>query len=120
MLDYYAQVWTHAGGLEATRDWFRLFMVPGMLHCRGGDAPNIFDFLPAIIAWVEKGEAPNGIVATQRDDKGGVTRTRPLYAYPEVAHCGGQGDVNDAANWQAKRPQIVGDDRIDWIWKPVE
>jgi feruloyl esterase len=116
LLDYYARVHHREGGLDATRAWFRVFMVPGMYHCRGGDAPNEFDMLPAMIDWVESGRAPDGIVATQFEQDRSVKRTRPLYAYPTVARYKGAGDVNDAASWRPVRPRTVPDDRIDWIW----
>jgi hypothetical protein len=117
-LDYYSQVAYRQGGMEKTRGWFRLFMVPGMFHCRGGDAPNTFDFMPAIMAWVEKGVAPDDVVATQKDASGAVIRQRPLYAYPEYAGYGGQGDVNAAASWHGVMPPMMPDDRVDWIWGP--
>jgi len=121
LLDYYGQVAAHQGGYEAVRDWFRVFMLPGMHHCRGGDAPNKFDFLPEIIAWVEKGKAPDGVTATQYEDDGRtVKRTRPLYAYPTVARYNGKGDVNDAANWHPVAPKAMPDDRLDWAWAPKE
>lgn len=118
-LDYYAQVHTRQGGLDKTRSWFRLFMVPGMFHCRGGNAPNTFDFMPAIMAWVEKGEAPDGVVATQKDPTGAALRQRPLYAYPRFATYDGKGDLNAAASWKPASPKTVPDDRIDWIFGPA-
>jgi feruloyl esterase len=117
-LDYYAQVHTRQGGLDKVRGWFRLFMVPGMFHCRGGDAPNSFDFMPAIMAWVEKGEAPDGVVATQKDAGGAIKRQRPLYAYPRFAAYAGKGDVNAADSWKAASPKTPTEDRIDWIFGP--
>ncbi len=117
-LDYYAQVHTRQGGLDKTREWFRLFMVPGMFHCRGGNAPNTFDFMPAVMAWVEKGQTPDGVVATQKDAAGAVVRQRPLYAYPQYATYAGRGDVNAAASWKAATPKKLTDDRIDWIFGP--
>jgi len=118
-IDYYAQVAHRQGGMEKVRDWFRLFMVPGMFHCRGGDAPNTFDFMPAIMAWVEKGVAPDGVVATQKDATGAISRQRPLYAYPEKAAYKGAGDINQAANWApTPLPKTMPDDRIAWIWGP--
>jgi feruloyl esterase len=116
-LDYYAQVSARLGGMAKVRDWARLFMVPGMFHCRGGDAPNSFDFMPSILAWVEHGVAPDGVVATQRD-AGVVKRTRPLFAYPAVAAYDGKGDVNAAASWHATTPAKMPDDRIKWLWGP--
>jgi feruloyl esterase len=117
-LDYFAQVAARQGGIGKIRGWFRLFMVPGMFHCRGGDAPNTFDFMPAIMAWVEKGVAPDGVVATQHDQAGAVVRQRPLYAYPEQSAYNGQGDANQAASWHPVSPKTMPDDRVAWIWGP--
>ena len=120
MLDYYGHVAAASGGYDATQDWFRVFMLPGMHHCRGGDAPNTFDFLAAAIAWVEQGTAPNGVIATQLEEGGKtVKRTRPLYAYPSVARYNGTGDVNDAANWHEVKASTMPDDRLDWLWAPA-
>ncbi|HEY1751071.1 MAG TPA: tannase/feruloyl esterase family alpha/beta hydrolase [Caulobacteraceae bacterium] len=118
-LDYYSQVGHRQGGMAKVRSWFRLFMVPGMFHCRGGDAPNTFDFMPAIMAWVEKGVAPDAVVATQKDTSGRVVRQRPLYAYPETAAYNGSGDLNQAASWHAATPAAMPDDRVAWIWGPA-
>jgi feruloyl esterase len=81
-----------------TRDFFRLFMVPGMKHCRGGPGTSDFDAQRAIEAWVERGIAPDRIEASHRED-GTVTRTRPLCPYPQTAQYDGTGDTNDAANF---------------------
>jgi hypothetical protein len=117
-LDYYSQVAYRQGGMAKVRGWFRLFMTPGMFHCRGGDAPNTFDFMPAIMAWVEKGVAPDGVIATQKDPTGAVVRQRPLFAYPEYAAYAGSGDVNQAANWHGAMPAAMPDDRVEWMWGP--
>lgn len=117
LLDYHAHVVARGGGPEQAKNWMRVFIVPGMFHCRGGDAPNSFDMLPAMVAWVEQGKAPERIVATQREGDR-VVRTRPLFPYPAVATYAGKGDVNDAANWNPVAPKHYPDDRIDWIWAP--
>ncbi|HEY6455499.1 MAG TPA: tannase/feruloyl esterase family alpha/beta hydrolase [Steroidobacteraceae bacterium] len=83
----------------AVRDWARLFLVPGMTHCAGGPATDQFDTLTAIVDWVEKGQAPERIVA-RGDSFPGVTR--PLCAYPQVARYGG-GDAHRAASFQCRR-----------------
>lgn len=118
LLDYYAKVTGTQGGVTKVKDWFRVFMVPGMYHCMGGDAPNTFATLPAVVAWVEKGIAPDGIIATQRNADNSVKRTRPLFAYPSVARYTGQGDVNDAKNWRSYTPAKLRDDNIDWLFAP--
>jgi tannase/feruloyl esterase len=76
----------------------RLFMVPGMQHCGGGPGPNTFDTLTALENWVERGEAPDVIIASH-STASTVDRTMPLCKFPEQARYSGHGDVNDAANW---------------------
>ena len=56
-------------------DFYRLYMVPGMLHCGGGRGPSNVDWLGVLEAWVELGEAPGDVVA--RDDKGGSQTLKP-------------------------------------------
>ena len=102
-LDYYQDVvsTTFGGDLAAARDRTRLFMVPGMGHCRGGPGPNAWDKLPPLVEWVEKGKAPDSIVATHRTD-GVVDNERPICPYPEQAvYTGPAGGENDRANWVA-------------------
>ena len=116
-VDFYAEVAQKEGGPDKVMDWYRLFMVPGMFHCRGGDVPDQFDMLPDIVAWVEEGRAPERIIASQLEgDK--VLRTRPLFPYPAVARYSGTGDVNDAANWLSVKPTVMHDDDVKWVWDP--
>jgi len=85
-------------GTAGVQDFFRLFMVPGMTHCRGGTGTDQFDAQSAVEAWVEKGTAPTSMAA-RRVENGTVTRTRPLCPFPQVAKYDGSGDTNDAANF---------------------
>lgn len=117
LLDYYSQVTSRQGGVARVQEWFRVFMVPGMFHCRGGNAPNTFELLPDLVQWVEKNQPPERVVATQ-SGPAGVIRTRPLYPYPAFARYSGQGDVNDAANWSRATPKQTRDDRVNWIRAP--
>jgi feruloyl esterase len=78
-------------------DWARLYLVPGMGHCAGGEAAlDHFDMLSAIVDWVEKGRAPDQVQATGAAFPG---RSRPLCAYPKHAHYSGKGDSESAANF---------------------
>ncbi len=52
-----------------TDSFYRLFMVPGMLHCRGGDAPVDVDWYAEIDRWVESGTPPATLVATNPDGR---------------------------------------------------
>ena len=86
------------GGAARVKDSYRLFMVPGMNHCAGGDGPSNFDAVGALEQWVEKGKPPEKIIASHMTD-GKADRTRPLCAYPQVARYKGTGDINDGENF---------------------
>lgn len=100
-IDYYEAA-VAANGPQ-TRDFFRLFMVPGMFHCRGGVGVDRFDAMTAVINWVESGAAPDRITAG-RVEKGEVTRTRPLCPYPQVARYVGSGSTEAAASFTCANP----------------
>ena len=103
-INYFEEV-RHRYGKQATKEFARLFMAPGMYHCFGGPGPNSFDQLSALEAWVEHGQAPRSIIATHfNDDTGEPDRTRPLCPYPEVARYNGTGDLNLAANFRCLEP----------------
>jgi feruloyl esterase len=89
---------------KRVNDFFRLFMVPGMQHCSGGPGPNTFDMLTALENWVEKGKAPESVVASHLT-AGVVDRTRPLCVYPKVAVYTGSGSTDDAANFKCRMPR---------------
>jgi feruloyl esterase len=91
------------GGVAKTYNDIRLFMVPGMNHCGGGEGPNTFDKLDAISAWVEQGKAPDQIVASHAT-AGKIDRTRPLCPYPQVAKYKGSGSIDEAANFACAKP----------------
>ena len=55
---YYNRV-REAVGDKAASDSLRLFMVPGMGHCEGGDGTDTFDEVAALAGWVERGETPD-------------------------------------------------------------
>ncbi|WP_261540452.1 tannase/feruloyl esterase family alpha/beta hydrolase [Burkholderia multivorans] len=94
-----------AGGLDKTRQDARLFMVPGMAHCFGGNGPNAFDALGAMEAWAERGTAPDALVAVkfQNNQPGGpIERSMPLCPFPAQARYDGKGDVKQAASWSCR------------------
>jgi feruloyl esterase len=95
---YYDSVAKTMGGLPGTRDFFRFFLAPGMGHCSGGPGPNQFDHLTALEQWVEKGIAPDKLIASHITN-GKIDRTRPLCAYPQVARWKGTGSSDEAANF---------------------
>jgi feruloyl esterase len=100
---YYEAVMKVMGGPAPTRDFYRLFMAPGMGHCAGGPGPNQFDAIGALEQWVEKGVAPDKMIATHSTN-GKVDRTRPLCTYPLVARHKGTGSTDEAANFSCVAP----------------
>jgi Tannase and feruloyl esterase len=102
-VDYYESVVQTMGGEAKTAGWIRLFMAPGMGHCGGGEGPNVFDTVSVIKQWVEKGKAPQKIIASHLDN-GVADRTRPLCPYPQIAAYTGSGSTDDAANFICKLP----------------
>lgn len=80
-------------------DWMRLFLMPGMGHCSGGVGPDRADFLSAMEAWREKGEAPAHIEAARAANQSVTAMTRPLCPYPQVARFTGAGSTDDAKNF---------------------
>lgn len=119
--EYYEQVTAAMGGPNQTLDFYRLFMAPGMGHCFGGAGANSFggfgqqippmrdalhDVQTALEAWVERGTAPERLIATKYvDDKPDTRRTkftRVLCPYPSTAVYR-SGDPNDAASFECSR-----------------
>jgi tannase/feruloyl esterase len=113
-LDYYQRLADANGGLAATRQWARTFMVPSMYHCGRGYQLTEFDPLRELVSWVENGTAPDRVIATGRDANGTVTRTRTVFPYPQRAVYDGSGSVDDAANFVPADPPTPPQDKIDW------
>jgi hypothetical protein len=100
-VNYYEAVVAKNG--KDTADFARLFMMPGVAHCGGGVGPDRNDAVTAVIDWVEKGTAPDSLLASKVTD-GKVVRTRPLCPYPQVARYKGQGSIDEAANFSCVAP----------------
>jgi feruloyl esterase len=88
-------------GKAAVSNSIRLFMVPGMGHCQGGDGTSTFSMIEALSKWVEQGEAPDRIEAS-RIRAGKTDRTRPLCPYPQAAVYNGSGSTDESANFSCK------------------
>jgi feruloyl esterase len=90
-------------GKAATSNSMRLFMVPGMGHCAGGDGTSTFSMIDAISKWVEQGKAPDRIEASRvRGPERKPDRTRPLCPYPQVAVYKGSGSTDESANFTCR------------------
>lgn len=120
LVEYYNLLNLVMGG--RADDFARLFMIPNMAHCGGGPATTSFsaNLLAAITAWVEKGVAPNAIIAANTNTSSPFPSgapfdprvalnfptggTRPICAYPMQTRYKGTGATNDAANFVCVRP----------------
>lgn len=119
-IDYYRKLAAANGGEARLKDAVRLFMVPGMYHCRGGPGADQFggsgqiaapsdpsrDVLWSLIDWVEHKRAPDRIVATRMvADRPKFTRA--LCAFPASAVYDGKGNSDDAASYTCRRDPLL-------------
>jgi hypothetical protein len=103
---YYERIAAANGGYERTKAFARLFMLPGMGHCRGGAGPDQFDALGALEAWVERGQAPEQLMTSKPAAQGRPAMSRPACAYPSVARYDGKGDINAASSFTCQAPAV--------------
>ena len=106
-LDYFNEMVnaTFDGSLTQASDSARLFLAPGMGHCRGGPGPDSWDKLAPMVNWVENGIAPDFVTAEHRTN-GQVDNQRLVCAYPQQAqYVGPFGGANDPNNWIAENFQ---------------
>ena len=108
-------------GANDAGNFLRLYMAPGMQHCVSGPGPNWLGqggtttakgpehgIYSALEDWVEKGRAPDAIIATKYtgdNPSKAVQMTRPLCPYPQVARYKGSGDTNDYATFTCAAPE---------------
>jgi feruloyl esterase len=97
-IKYYEQVQARD---KNVRDFARVFMMPGVLHCAGGPGPDRVDWATVIDDWVEKGQAPDRVIAS-KIAAGAVSRTRPLCVYPKRAVFSGTGSIDDEKSFVCK------------------
>jgi Tannase and feruloyl esterase len=109
-------------GRERTETFERAYLFPGTSHCGGGEGPNEFDLLTPMLNWVEKGRAPDAIIASQLGKAASsnvaiptagseavlkatsvpaalVVQARPVYPFPYMAAYDGQGDPTQASSY---------------------
>jgi feruloyl esterase len=82
-------------------EYFRMFLMPGVLHCAGGPGPDIADWTTAMADWVENGKPPDRVVA-KKMSAGAISRTRPLCAYPQKAVYKGSGSTDEAQSFACR------------------
>ena len=100
-INYYESVAAKIGA-AATQDNVRLYMLPGVDHCQGGEGAFLVDYIGALENWVEKDQAPEQILASRPPGDGSFTR--PACPYPSAPRYKGAGATEDAANWECAAP----------------
>lgn len=100
---------------QQAQDQVRLFMVPGMDHCAGGEGTSDFDTLGVMEDWAANGKAPERITATRPTTVQGFPGappapprsplSRPLCPYPSYAEYKGAGDPAEAPNFACVAPK---------------
>ena len=101
-VNYYEDVLRVTG--PDTRDFFRLFMVPGMFHCGGGLGVSQADYFESLMQWVEAGQVPERLEAA-RVVNGQTELTRPLCPYPETASYDGSGNPAESSSFACAQPE---------------
>jgi feruloyl esterase len=100
-LGYYQRMAEANGGADQVQSWSRIFLIPSMGHCGGGQgALDSFDLLSAVVQWVEQGKPPENVTATSRAASG---RARPLCAWPTHPHYHGTGDPDKPENFTCRQ-----------------
>lgn len=118
---YYDSMQARMGGRAATQSFARLFLLPGVAHCRRGPGPDAVDELSYLEAWVERGVAPDSVLAEHLKveqsylglprlrfplAEGASDWSRPVYPYPMYAAFSGRGDPKAASSWTPKMSAI--------------
>jgi hypothetical protein len=141
---YYQALVKAMGGLSATRHFARYYVLPGVGHC-GGNGPDTYNGLGAVVAWSEKHIAPQALVATQYAPAApsgppgpppapgatdltdvipalgapaatAVVRQITEYPYPELPSYKGHGNVDDASSYVGKVSRAL-EQPIHWLGK---
>ena len=97
-IGYYESVLKRYGDRKRVEDFARLFLAPGMYHCGGGTGPSEIDYITVLDDWVERGVAPDRIIA-RHPPGDSLVRSRPLCPYPLVAKHSGSGSTDLAENF---------------------
>ena len=112
---YYKAVQKAMGGRARTEDFARLFLLPGVAHCGGGQGPGTLDALTAMVGWVTEGEAPSSLLTTSVDSSGTVTASRPTYPFPYVAENTTGGPADEADSYTPVRSEAEAELSLNWL-----
>jgi feruloyl esterase len=112
---YYKAVQKVMGGAAATSSFARLFLLPGVAHCGGGQGPDKLDALTAIVDWVTGDQAPDSLRTTSVDSTGKTTATRPTYPFPYVATNTTGGPADEASSYTPVLSTAEANLTLNWL-----
>jgi len=86
-IDYYETMQRTMGGAGDTGEFARLFLLPGVAHCRRGPGADAVDWLGYLEAWVEEGWAPDSVTAHHLvEEQSYLGLPRPRFPLPAAAY----------------------------------
>jgi pimeloyl-ACP methyl ester carboxylesterase len=88
-------------GSEATTNFMRLFLSPGVDHCATAQSIGAVPTDPfgALVRWVEDDQAPDELAAKTSSMANSPQFTRKVCAYPGISKYNGFGDATDASSY---------------------
>jgi feruloyl esterase len=100
-LRYFQRLGEANASIRPLEAYGRLYQVPGMSHCAGGEQTvDRFDLLSPLVEWVENGKAPDAVTATGSSMPG---QSRPLCPWPTYTHFAG-GNAAEAGSYECRAP----------------
>jgi len=116
LINYVKKVQNVVGNKENADKFIRLYLIPGMNHCRGGPGVDSFDWFKAIKNWVEGNKTPAKLIGYRIDDGDAspasrswpikdekkILFSRPIYNYPYVPNYSGSGEIKSSDNFRPK------------------
>jgi feruloyl esterase len=90
-IEYYKSAAASLGGVTAAANTMKMYFLPGVDHCGGGNGAGTFNFLKALDSWVDTSTSPDGGKVQKLDVSGTEILSRPLCAYPQYPRYVGPG-----------------------------
>jgi hypothetical protein len=97
-INYQRRVQENLEGGADVEDFFRLFIAPGVDHCRDGNGALPTRAMQQLIDWVESGLEPETL------DARGPAGERDLCIWPNQLVYSGEGNVSEASSWTCVEP----------------
>lgn len=101
----YYEAMQNTMGQSNVDQFARMYLVPGVAHCGGGEGLANIDLVSQMTGWVEQSSTPTSVMTYKTDAAGSVTASRPVYPYPAVAQYTGTGDWHSGASYASGAPQ---------------